>query len=355
MHRPAANPPHSICILRLSAIGDATHVVPLVHTLRAGCPDATITWVIGQIEAKLLAGLPGVRFIVVDKLRGWRSFGDLRRALTGERYDVLLQCQVSLRANLLAQAIRAERRIGFDHARSKDLHGLRLTERIPAGTRMHQLDAIGSFALPLGLRPLPPRWEIPVSAADHAAAAELLPGDRPTLLISPCSSHPRRTWRAERYAAVADHAVRRHGLRVAICGGRSAAERAMGDAILAAMRASAIDLIGRDTLKQFLALCQRSIALLTPDSGPMHMANAVGTPVIGLHAASNPARSGPYSDRRWCVDRYDAAARQYRGVPADALPWGTKLEYDGVMDLIETDAVIERLDALVADLAKRRS
>jgi heptosyltransferase I len=352
MNHPTANPPRSICILRLSALGDATHVVPLVHTLRAGFPDATITWVIGKLEAKLVGDLPGVRFIVVDKSRGWRGYGDLRRALAGERHDVLLQCQVALRANLLAQAIRADRRIGFDRARSKDLHGFRLTERVPAGARMHQLDAIGSFAVPLGLTPMLPRWDIPVSAADQAVAVELLPGNHRTLLISPCSSHARRNWRAERYAAVADHAIRHHGLRVAICGGRSAAERAMGDAILAAMREPALDLIGRDTLKQFLTLCQRSIALLTPDSGPMHMANAVGTPVLGLHAASNPERTGPWSDRRWCVDRYDAAARKYRGVPADALPWGTKLEYDGVMDLIEIEAVTERLDALLAHLGK---
>jgi heptosyltransferase I len=347
MNRLSASPPRSICILRLSALGDATHVVPLVHTLRAGFPDAAITWVIGKLEAKLVGDLPGVRFVVVDKARGWRAWSDLRRALAGERHDVLLQCQVALRANLLAQAVIADRRVGFDRARSKELHGLRLTDRIPTGARMHQLDAIGSFAVPLGLLPGPPRWDIPISAADRAVAAELLPGDQPTLLVSPCSSHARRNWRADRYAAVADHAVRRHGLRVALCGGRSATERSMGDAILAAMREPALDLIGRDTLKQFLALCRRSIGLLTPDSGPMHMANAVGTPVLGLHAASNPARTGPYSDRRWCVDRYDAAARRFRGVPADALPWGTRLEYDGVMDLVETEAVIERLDRLV--------
>jgi heptosyltransferase I len=80
----------------------------------------------------------------------------------------------------------------------------------------------------------------------------------------------------------------------------------------------------------------------------MHMANAVGTKVIGLHAASNPNRSGPYTDRRWCVDRYDAAARRFKHRPAEALAWGSKLEYDGVMDLIETEAVTERLDALMA-------
>ncbi|EQD38592.1 Glycosyl transferase, family 9 [mine drainage metagenome] len=91
--------------------------------------------------------------------------------------------------------------------------------------------------------------------------------------------------------------------------------------------------------------------MLTPDAGPMHMANAVGTPIIGLHAASNPARSGPYSDRRWCVNRYAAAAHKFMGRAVEDLPWGTKIERPGVMDLIHIDDVIERLEAL--DQARR--
>ena len=78
------------------------------------------------------------------------------------------------------------------------------------------------------------------------------------------------------------------------------------------MHARPLDLIGKDTLKQLLALLERATLVLCPDSGPMHMANAVGTAVLGLHAASNPQRSGPYSDLRWCVDRYDAAARKFQ-------------------------------------------
>ncbi len=340
--------PRSICILRLSALGDATHVVPLVHTLRDAYPKAAITWIIGKLEARLVGDLPGVEFLVFDKGAGVAGLRALAAQLRGRRFDVLLQCQVALRANLLSALVRAQRRIGYDHARSKDLHGLFVGERIPACSGTHVLDAIGSFCEPLGLRQSTVRWEIPVPEQDAAVATQLLPGDQPTLLLSPCASHPLRNWLPERYAAVADHAVVRHGLRVAICGGRSALERHTTDAILAAMRQPALDLVGKDTLKQFLALASRAVAVITPDSGPMHMANAMGAPVIGLHAASNPARSGPYSSRKWCVDRYDAAARRFRGKPAAALPWGTKLEYPQVMALIETEAVIERLDALLA-------
>jgi heptosyltransferase I len=78
------------------------------------------------------------------------------------------------------------------------------------------------------------------------------------------------------------------------------------------------------------------------------MATMVNTPVIGLYAATNPARSGPYLSRRWCVDAYDDAARKFLGKPAAELPWTRKIEVPGVMELIETPAVCARLDELLA-------
>ncbi len=207
---------------------------------------------------------------------------------------------------------------------------------------------MASFLEPLGLKQTQVRWDIPIPDEAREFAARHLPGDTPTLLVSPVSSHRLRNWRADRYAAVMDHAALALGWRVVLCGGPSAFEREFADEVLARTTARPLDLVGKDTLKQLLALLDRATLVLCPDSGPMHMANAVGTPVLGLHAASNPRRSGPYSDVRWCVDRYDAAARKFRRKPADALAWGSKLEYPGVMDLICVDDVIERLDAFDA-------
>jgi heptosyltransferase I len=140
---------------------------------------------------------------------------------------------------------------------------------------------------------------------------------------------------------------------VVLCGGRSALERSTTDAILAAMSAPALDLVGKDTLKQLPALLERADLVMVPDSGPMHIANAMGTKVLGLHAASNPERSGPYSDRRYCVDRYDEAARRFLGKPANALKWGTKIEVPGVMDLIGVDDAIAAFERFVADRVAR--
>lgn len=345
--------PLSICLLRLSALGDVTHVVPLVRTLQAAWPHIALTWVIGRGEHRLLEGLPGVRFIEYDKksgLAGMRALhGQLRGLASGGRFDVLLQMQVAARSNLLSAFIPAKRRIGYDRSRSKDLHGLFINERIPDRPGIHVLDAIGSFCEPLGLEQRQVQWDLPVpDAAREWAHAQWIEDGRQTLLISPCSSHVLRNWRADRYAAVADHAALR-GWRVVLCGGRSQLERETTDAILAAMKSPALDLVGKDTLKQLPALLERADLVMTPDSGPMHIANAMGAKVLGLHAASNPARSGPYSDRRYCIDRYDDAARKYLHRPASELKWGTKIEHEGVMDLVTVADAIAAFERYVAD------
>jgi heptosyltransferase I len=341
------HPPQSLCLLRTSALGDVTHVVPMIRTLQTRWPQTKLTWIIGKLEARLVGDLPGVEFLIFDKSKGWRGFADLRRGLAGRQFDALLHIQVALRANAVSLLVRAPLRIGYDPARAKDLHGLFVNRRIAARSGEHVLDAMASFLEPLGLKQTGVRWDIPIPASADEFAALHLPGDARTLLVSPCSSHALRNWRPERYAAVIDHAATQ-GWRVVLCGGPSAYERDFGAAIVAKCAHAPVDLIGKDTLKQFLALCRRAQLVLAPDSGPMHMANAVGAPVLGLHAASNPQRSGPYSERRWCVDRYDAAARKFKGKPAAQLPWGSKIEYPDVMDLVETDAVIERFDAFCA-------
>ncbi len=342
--------PPSLCLLRLSALGDVTHVVPLVRTLQRHWPHLHLHWVIDKGGFRLLEGLEGVTFHTYDKKTGLAGMRALRRDLP-DRFDALLQMQVALRANLLSAFIPARRRIGYDRSRSKDLHGLVINERIPDRPGIHVLDAMGSFCEPLGLKQTEVVWNLPVPGEAHAWARAQWPEDgKRTLVISPCSSHVRRNWFGDRYAAVADHAAAQ-GWRVVLCGGRSELERRTADAIIAAMQAPVLDLVGKDTLKQLPALLARADLVMTPDSGPMHIANAMGTAVLGLHAASNPHRSGPYSTVRYCVDRYDDAARRYKGKPAAELKWGTKIEHDGVMELVTVDDGIAAFERFRGDVA----
>ena len=343
----AAAGPRSLCLLRLSAIGDTCHVVPLIRTLQHAWPDCRISWIIGRVEAKLMQLVPDVELIPVDKRQPRREWMRLRRELRGRRFDALLHLQLSLRASLLSTAVRADRKLGFDRARARELQWLFTNARVPARRREHVLDSFLGFAAALGARERVIEWNLAIPEDAQAYARGLIPDERPTLVINPASSHRLRNWEPKRYAAVADHAATRHGMRVILCGGPGAHERELGAAIAAAATTPLVDQIGRDTLPQMLALLARATALLAPDTGPVHMATAVGTPVIGLYAATNPQRSGPYLSRAWCVDRYPEAAERFLGKTPEELPWWTKIERPGVMDLIETDAVTERLDALM--------
>ncbi|MFW5825827.1 MAG: glycosyltransferase family 9 protein [Marinobacter sp.] len=340
---------NSICILRLSAIGDVTHVIPVILSLQEQIPGVKITWIIGKVEAKLVGDLPGVEFIVFDKKAGHKGYLALRRTLRGRRFDCLLHMQVAFRANLAAALVPARVKIGYDQDRSKDLHGLFVNRRIAPARQQHVRDCLASFLEPLGLDPAPPRWEIPLSESDHGFARSHLADDRRNLVISPCASHPLRNWPAQRYARLADHAIRRHNMKVILVGSPAPFEAEYCAAIEAGMEESAHNICGRDTLKQLTALLRRADLVVAPDTGPAHIASAMGTDVLGLFAASNPHRSGPYNSLRWCVNRYPEALEKFTGQTVDQARWGAKAEFEGAMELVTVADATAMLDRWVAE------
>ncbi|XOZ32273.1 glycosyltransferase family 9 protein [Halomonadaceae bacterium KBTZ08] len=344
---------NSICILRLSAIGDVTHVLPVIQSLKTQLPDVRITWVIGKTEARLLEGLPGVEFVVFDKNAGLRGYLDLWRQLKGEQFDVLFHMQVALRANIAALLIPARTRIGFDRDRSKDLHGLFINQRIPRKNGQHVLDCLASFPTALGLEPAEPAWHIPLSETDKAFAKRILDPDRFNLVISPSASHELRNWPPERYAALADYAVCQYDAHIILVGGPSDRDRQCCQAIAGAMQQQASNICGQDTLKQLTALMARADLVIAPDTGPAHIANAMGTDVLGLFAGSNPYRSGPYNSLKWCVNRYPEALERFTGKRVENARWGTKAEYEGVMELITVADATDMLDRWVANQRQR--
>lgn len=335
---------NSICILRLSAIGDVTHVIPVVLSLQEQLPGVKITWVIGKIEAKLIGDLPGVEFIVFDKKAGRQGYADLRKQMKGRSFDALLHMQVALRANLAAACIPAKVKVGYDKPRSKDLHSLFINKRIAPAPQQHVRDCLASFLEPLGLSPAAPKWDIPLSEGDHEFARQQLAADRQNLVISPCASHTLRNWPAERYAQLADHAIREHGMKVILVGSPAPFEAEYCDAIEAAMKEKAHNICGKDTLKQLAALMTHADLVVAPDTGPAHIASAVGTDVLGIYAASNPYRSGPYNSLDWCVNRYPEALEQFTGKTVDQSRWGAKAEFEGAMELVTVQNATDMLD-----------
>ena len=348
------SPPQRVCVLRLSAIGDVCHTLAVVRTLQQAWPHTRFTWVIGRVEATLLGHIPDIEFVAVDKRDMRAAYRALRSALQGREFDLLLHMQLAFRASWLSRAIRARVRLGFDFRRARELQWLFTNARIAPAERQHVLDSLFGFAERLGVYDKLLRWDIPIPPSAREYAERLIPPHSRALVISPCSSHPLRNWRAEYYAEVADYAATNLGLDVILCGGRTELELRMGREIEARMKQPCINVIGKDTLIELLATLARARVLLTPDAGPAHMATAVGTPVVGLYAATNPARSGPYLSRQWCVDKYEVAAQRLLGKSAAQLPWTTKIERPGVMDLITPDEVIRKLHSLLMALAKRR-
>ncbi len=341
-------PLQQVCLLRLSAIGDTCHALAALRAFQSAWPQTRFTWIIGKIEARLMtAVLPEIEFITFDKAATARELWRLRSVLRGRRFDLLLDMQLSLRASLVSSLVRAPIKLGFDRERARELQWWFTNARIAPSAPEHVLDSFMGFARACGIAPAPPFWDPKLGSAEIEYARAIVFDERPTLLISPCSSHTARNWLAERYAAVADHAVAAHRMRVVLVGGRSSLEARMGEAIAAATRAPLVNQIGKDTLPQLLGLMSRSTALLSPDSGPAHMATMVALPVIGLYAATNPARAGPYNSRQWCVDKYGEAAQKYLGRAAAEIPWTEKIERSGVMELIGVEEVKARLDALM--------
>lgn len=346
----------SICILRLSAIGDVCHAVASVQALQRALPQAQITWVIGKIEAALLEGMPGVRFVIFDKKQGVKAYLDLRKQLKGERFDVLLHMQLAFRANLAAWCIPAKRKVGFDHARSKELHGLFINERIAPQHEPHVLEGFAAFVQHLGIPFLStpqeqPTWEMPLTDADQAWATQVIQeikqqGYNRIFLLCPAASKAERNWLPERYAKVADY-VHSKGFFPIICGGPTEHERILSQAIRTYTKKETLDLVGQTSLKQLLAFIQQADVVLAPDTGPAHMAVTVSTPVIGLYGHSNPRRTGPYLYLDYVVEAYEEAIELQTGKKLANIPFGTRAKGEHVMSNIQVEEVIEIFNELL--------
>ncbi len=352
---PLSTPPAQLCLLRLSAIGDISHTLPVVRTLQKAWPQTRITWVIGKLEHSLVHDIPGIEFVVFDKSKGWRGYAELRRAVAGRRFDVLLHMQMSLRASVASLLIPADIRLGFDRTRAKDLQWLFTNARIEHRDREHVIESFFGFTDALGIRERVLAWDIPIPEEARRFARDHLERGKPAFVISPCSSMDYRNWTIEGYAAVGDHVAERHGMQVVLCGGPSAVERRYADGIRQRMKQPVTDLVGKTSLKELLAVLNAAEVVLSPDAGPAHLATAVGTPVIGLYAATNPDRARPYLSADLVINKYPEAACSKYGKEADAVPWGARVRAPGTMSRISPADVIEVVDAIHSGAGRRTS
>ena len=342
------SPPESICVVRLSHIGDTCHALAVVRAIQDTWPETRLTWIIGKTEASLMADIPGVEFIIFDKARGRAAYQHVGAKLASESFDVALCMHASMRVNRIYRMINAPVKLGFDWKRARDLQWLFTNERIEASDRQHVLDGMMSFARHIGVPKKALRWDIPLTDS-HRTIAQKTIGDQPALIISPCSTQRTRNfrnWSIENYAAAAKHARNRFGCTIVLTGGPTPLEKKYGSGIAELCGPDTVNLVGKTSLKELLALLEAGGALLCPDSGPAHMATTVGTPVIGLYATSNPARTGPYLSQNFVVNAYAEAAGRFLGKTPDQLRFGQRIRDPRAMDLIRLRDVNSKIDQI---------
>lgn len=336
-----------LCILRLSAIGDVCHAAAMVNAIRQQKPHIEITWIIGKVEYQLVKDMQGVEFIIYDKRGGKESLESVKTALNGRVFDYLFVMQVALRANLLSRQIKAKHRVGFDWHRSKELHWLFCNKRIAPRKNAHVLEGFMGFAEVLGVSPVTkPTWDIPISNEDRQWAESTTEPLGKYAVISPAASKAERNWSAEGYAQAADY-LSKQGIEVVLCGGPGELDKSISEAIVQKTQSITLNLVGKTSLKQMLAILGNAELVIAPDTGPAHMATTQGTPVIGLYAHSNPRRTGPYLSQATTVSVYDECIKKQCGKDWRELPWGTRAKGSNLMSLISMQAVRVKIQQIL--------
>ncbi|MEX0702987.1 MAG: lipopolysaccharide heptosyltransferase II [Planctomycetales bacterium] len=306
----------NVCVIKPSALGDVVQALPLLPALRARFPRAQVAWVIHSGFADLLRGHPWLDDVIPFRRHGrvretWALFRELRQ----RRFDLVLDLQGLLRTAGMALATGAPTRIGLQTAR--ELAFLSATVTLPdTGKHVPAHERYWRVAEALGVGEL--RRETIVAVGDEdrqwvRRQAESL--SRPMLAVLPGARWRTKRWPIEKFAAVTAKAMRHLGYGALLLG--SADERPLVGQLADLLRklqpsGKAINLAGRTTLKQLAAVLSEADAALTNDSGPMHLAAGLGTPVVSVFTCTNPARSGPPGDVHELVATTISCAGSYR-------------------------------------------
>ncbi|MBR9800979.1 lipopolysaccharide heptosyltransferase II [bacterium] len=308
--------PRRIVVIKPSALGDVVQTLPLVSVLKQKYPQAEIDWVIRSELADLLQAEPNLSEIIpYYRQGGWKAWGDLLMQLRRRRYDLALDFQGLLRSAAMTAATGAALRVGLETAREYShlaCHGLLPgTDReTPAHARYWRLAEL----LGLGLEPRQLNLQISEPARD-AVSACLGNSAKPLLIVHPGAMWVTKRWPTASFAEVALRAAEKYQMRVAIVG--AGGERADADLIANAIQRAnssleVMNLAGQTSLQELAALLSSASLVLTNDSGPMHLAAGVGTPVVGIFTCTSSVRSGPAGDEHELVQAKVSCAASYR-------------------------------------------
>jgi len=328
--------PDSVCIVMMSAVGDAVHVLPVINALKRANPQTNITWVLQPAPATLVRGHRSVDEIIeFDRSKGLMAFSDIASQLAKRRFDLVINLQVYFKAGIVTGATHAPIKLGFDRSRARDLNWLFTNRKIPFHSVQHVQDQYFEFLAALGVSPEPVEWDLGPWPPEREWQRNFVASiDRPIASIVVATSKPEKDWMPERWAEVADALYEKFGMQVVLVGGRSERELAAERIVMEGAKHKPRSELGSG-LRNLVSILDASALVLSPDTGPLHMSVALNRPVISLMGYTNPKRTGPY--RRFqdlVIDAY--------GEPGEDYPISME-NRPGRMNRIETSHVLQKV------------
>jgi 3-deoxy-D-manno-octulosonic-acid transferase/heptosyltransferase-1 len=295
----------NILIVKLSAIGDVIHTLPSLAALRKHYPAAHITWVVEEAAADLIKNHPLLDCVIVSERKNWgrklaarrvgeawRDFHAFYQTLRSRPYDLAIDFHGLFKSAMVVGLSGAKRKLGYDSL--QELSGLFLNEKIPEDMQKHAVDRYLDLPRYLGALVDSVDFILPHDARAEENALALLHQhglkDKAFIAINPVAYWETKLWDNEKFAALADMIFEKLNLPVVFTG----VDASSIDPIIASMKTSGINFAGKTSLLELASIYRRAKTLITTDSGPMHLACAVQTPVIALFGPTDPKRTGPY-------------------------------------------------------------
>lgn len=333
-------PASRICFVLLSGIGEAVHGLPVVNALKDDDPSRRITWVAEHPVSELVAPHPSVdRVVVFEKERGPAGVIKLWRDLRPLEFDLTLNTRRYFKSLWPTLFSGAPHRLGLDRGRARDGVWLASNHRLPRRGWRHTQDVMLEFLRYLGLDVAAAEvgWRLsPTGEERQHQRAFFADLERPVIGLVLASGNPRKDWLPERYAPLADRLSDRFGGTLVLVGGPTGRERSAAEALKARAAAGPVDALGDDA-RRLVWLVEGCDLLVSPDSGPLHVAHALGVPVVGLYGHTNPWRVGPYERfHDLVIDRYTEP-----GEEPDPSRYAPR---HGRMETITPDDVMEKVE-----------
>ncbi|OQX26803.1 MAG: lipopolysaccharide heptosyltransferase I [Desulfobacteraceae bacterium IS3] len=304
-------------IVKLSAIGDVLHTLPALNALREHFPDAQITWLVEEAAYPLVAGHRALNRVLLSKRKRWIKdlFGPSRKETISEirafirdlrdtRYDLIFDFQALLKSGVLVALARGKRKIGYDKGMAHDEHSyLFLNERMPpVKMNIHALlrnlmllEAVGIYSKEIA-------YHVPVQDADRKSIDALLEKQgvkncRLLIALNPVAKWETKIWSEDKFSRLADRLIEEYDVTVIFTGGtedRESVERIISGMLSPKKQEKVLNFAGETSLKMLAALYEKTAFLISTDTGPMHLAAAMGKPVTAIFGPTAPWRTGPF-------------------------------------------------------------